>query len=86
MQTANCAFSSQRIKVVELPHLKLTRVPNKVPYFSQARTKGMLDMVITITNQDMDTTKEQDMVNQKNVEQSRIVLIYLALNLDLQSN
>ena len=46
----------------------------------------MLDMVITITNQDMDTTKEQDMVNQKNVEQSRIVLIYLALNLDLQSN
>ena len=46
----------------------------------------MLDMVIIITNQDMDTTKEQDMVNQKNVEQSRIVLICLALNLDLQSN
>ena len=44
------------------------------------------DLGTNATYQDIGLNEETDMVNQKNVEQSRIVLIYLALNLDLQSN
>ena len=43
-------------------------------------------MGTSIMNQVMDTTKELDMVNQKSVELLKIVLIYLALDLGLQSN